>query len=141
MKVNNVQLRIGHAILSNLGLKDSKADILAGYGVESSKDLSHAQMEELIASLKKMQKAKEEPSKATRQKRSAVLDLLTKLGIYKDNNDWQQVNKYLLDKRIAGKLMYDMTDKELDALIRKLTAIHKKQEDQINAEKIWAVSN
>lgn len=140
-KADKQQIRVFHGLLRDLNIAGQKENILSGYGVESSKDLLYTQMEQIITGLKDLRAKKYEPAPATRRLRSKVLDLLTKLDVYKDNRDWKRVNEYLMQPRIAGKLMYDMNDDELKALIRKLTAIHSKREQKIEAEKIWATQN
>ncbi len=56
--------------------------------------------------------------------RSAVLKRLQKLGV--DTTDWNAVDRFCLDNRIAGKKFYNLTIEELDAMIPKLIAIAKK---------------
>ncbi len=129
-------------MLANLHLKDQKANMIAAYGVESTKDLTEAQLDELINSLVKIEAKKKSPvSVATRKLRSRVLDLLTKLGVYKDSRDWSRVNAYLSKPTIAGKVLYLCTDDELSALIKKLYAIHKKQMKEIEQENYIASNN
>jgi hypothetical protein len=48
MKVDAQRIKIFHALLNKEGLMERKADILAGEGVESTKQLSISQMDGLI---------------------------------------------------------------------------------------------
>ncbi|MDH6357221.1 hypothetical protein [Parabacteroides sp. PF5-9] len=56
--------------------------------------------------------------------RSSVLHRLQTLGV--NTADWKAVDKFCLNKRIAGKKFYNLTAAELNALIPKLEAIARK---------------
>ena len=47
----NKAYRHSHALLGELGIRDRKADILSGYGVESAADLTDDQLTQLIGAL------------------------------------------------------------------------------------------
>ncbi len=53
--------------------------------------------------------------------RSAVLRRIQKLGV--DTTDWNKVDEFTLNRRIAGKKFYELTIDELEALKVKLIAI------------------
>lgn len=57
-----------------------------------------------------------------RKARNAVLLRIGRLGINTIDN-WDEVNAFLLSKKIAGKLLYEMTIDELKATIKRLEAI------------------
>ena len=59
-----------------------------------------------------------------RKKRSLCLKLMQKAGV--DTTDWQRVNDFCQNPRIAGKAFARLGLKELDALQVKLRAIMKK---------------
>lgn len=56
--------------------------------------------------------------------RSKVLHWLQKIGV--DTTDWDRVDAYCLDSRIAGKVFKKLTIPELEALIPKLKSISRK---------------
>ena len=56
--------------------------------------------------------------------RSKVLHWLQVIGI--DTTDWDRVDAYCLDSRIAGKVFRKLTIPELEALVPKLKAISRK---------------
>lgn len=56
--------------------------------------------------------------------RSAVLKRIQKLGV--DTTDWNAIDSFCLNSRIAGKVFYELTLDELKAMIPKLIAIAKK---------------
>lgn len=66
--------------------------------------------------------------KVLKKQRSAVLLRLQKIGI--DTTDWNRVNAFLEDIRIAGKPFYKLDYEELTGLIPKLEAILKKQTEK-----------
>lgn len=107
------------------GVDQYRESILSQYGVESTADLSLQQLDELIDQYSNQAPASEH----IRRQRSIILDLLTRLGIYKDKGDWEAVNAYLMQSRIAGKLLYQMSSDELNVLQRKLRSILTKREE------------
>ncbi len=106
-----------------------EAQYWSRYGVTSTADLNVGQLDELI---RKYSADYNKPATdEIRKLRSQVMILLGRIGVYQNENDWYKVNRYLMDKRIAGKLLYQMKDEsELQALIRKLRAIADKKEEQ-----------
>lgn len=68
-----------------------------------------------------------------RKERSATLKLMQKVGI--DTTDWNRVNKFCLDPRIAGKEFARITAEEHPQLRRKIRAIDGKGGFTIAAEK------
>ncbi len=63
------------------------------------------------------------------------------LGVYDNTGDWTRVNAFLMDKRIAGKLLYQMTLEELKALTVKLRAIIMKNAQEAREIKRLTISN
>lgn len=61
-----------------------------------------------------------------RQKRSAVLHQMQLLGI--DTADWNKVDGFCRDKRIAGKVFRELDGNGLYLLLKKLRAIRRKRE-------------
>lgn len=59
-----------------------------------------------------------------RRKRSEVLKLMQQLGV--DTTDWDRVNAFCTDARIAGKLFRKISIDELEELAVKLRAIKRK---------------
>lgn len=131
-----------HAALGAAGKQDNKEDILAGYGVASSKELTTAQADEIIDKMNEIAEQKKSPAtNEIRKQRSVVLTLLNDLGLYVTNNDWKQVNCFLLQPRIAGKLLFQMNKEELVQLQRKLRLLIKKREETIQQEQYLATNN
>lgn len=59
-----------------------------------------------------------------RRKRSEVLKLMQQLGV--DTTDWDRVNAFCTDARIAGKMFRKISVDELEELAVKLRAIKRK---------------
>ena len=60
-----------------------------------------------------------------RKRRSAVLHQMQLLGV--DTANWDRVNSFCRDSRIAGKEFRDLDCGELDALLKKIRAIRRKE--------------
>lgn len=134
--------RLVNVLISQIGIMDNKSDLLASYKVESTKDLTDKDIDELIVRLRQMLEHKtQENDKQLRTWRSNILTLLNKMGIYVTNGDWSKVNQFLLNKKISGKLLYEMSVDEMKQLYRKLLMIHGKQQVQISKENILKVCN
>ena len=56
-----------------------------------------------------------------KQRRSAILIRLQKMGI--DTTDWDKVNQFMRNPKIAGKTLGEMDSDEMDMLIPKLESI------------------
>ncbi|MBD8348558.1 hypothetical protein [Dysgonomonas sp. HGC4] len=67
-----------------------------------------------------------------KKRRSAILLRLQKAGI--NTTDWQAVNKFMRNPKIAGKTLGEMSTDEMDLLIPKLEAILAK--DKLEREKL-----
>jgi len=129
--------RYFHALLDELGIRDRKADILSGYGVASTAELTDGQLQGLINTLedeKRRRTAEREAREAdiVRRRRSRILRLLTDIGVYyvepgePKEACWGRVNRFLSSPRIAGKVLYEMTVEELGRVERLLRSMHNK---------------
>lgn len=122
MDYRKQKIRRLRALWIKQGIDNYRDSILEPYGVTSTADLNESQLDELI---NRFSGDNQVPQKV-RALRSNILALLTRLGVYVDNRSWKSVNEFLMDKRIAGKLLYQMNENELKALERKLRAIEEK---------------
>lgn len=98
----------------------------------STKDLTYAEAQYLSGFLNGAAQmvdsvGKEMEEKAMKRMRSAVLKRLQQIGI--DTTDWDRVNAFLCNKRIAGKPLYALDYEELQGLIPKLESIKKKRDE------------
>ena len=111
------------------GIDKHRMHILYAYGVESTADLSIEQLDELITIYSAS--ANKPSTEKIRSLRSNALVILTRMGIYKDQN-WEAVNAFLMDKRVCGKLLYQCSESELRVLVRKLNSIDDKRKATLN---------
>lgn len=72
---------------------------------------------------------KEITKETLRQKRSSVLHQMQLMGI--NTADWNRVDTFCMDKRIAGKRFCQLDGEELDALLKKLRAIKRKRDNAL----------
>jgi hypothetical protein len=111
--------RVLHALLAKNKLMDAKQHILAGEGVEHVTDLSERQLDGLINWATGLQDQKAQLQQhELRQWRHKCLNKMRSCGV--DTTDWNRVNAFVLDKRVAGKHLYHMSLDELKVLHRKL---------------------
>jgi len=143
MKQHQKEIRKFYYLINDLNIKEQKENLISGYGVDSIKDLSVSQLQELNGGLLKIQhkRNKVEVSPEIRAKRSVVINLLEQLGIYKGKHSWPKVNSFLDKPKIAGKQMYQMDLDELVKLSKKLRAMIEKDNKKIKKENSVAKYN
>lgn len=124
--------KLAGALLAERGLMANKADVLSGYGVERIRDLSGPQLDQLIDGLRAIPRkdTRADAPAEIRKARSVVLNLLDDLGIKAKNGNWKPVNDYLLQPRIAGKVLYSMTEEELKTCAVRLRQVVKWRKDK-----------
>lgn len=108
-----------------------KESVVLQYTDNRTSSLREMSLQEYNAAVAGMQKLvpptyQEQLIKIRRQKRSSVLHQMQLLGI--DTSNWDKVNSFCQDSRIAGKEFRDLDCEELDALQVKLRAIRRKKE-------------
>lgn len=96
---------------------------------DSLREMTRQEYDRCCESLEGQSRYKEE----LRKERSATLKLMQKAGI--DNTDWNRINRFCLDPRIAGKEFARITADEHPQLRRKLRTIDSKGGFTIAAEK------
>ncbi len=122
--IRKAKVRRLRALWIKQGIDEYRDAILNQYGVDSTAKLNVNQLNELL----NQYSYKAPASDQIRKQRSLLLTLLTELGVYKKNADWDRVNAYLMQPRIAGKLIYQMSSDELNACAKRLRAILHKQD-------------
>jgi hypothetical protein len=144
--LSNPSLKRLHAALRGAGLTDHKDAMLESYGVSSSKDLTEAQCAELVQRLNASQRGRKPASDEIRQARSRVLLQAERYGVYDSSvkssaERWKPFNRFMLDNRIAGKLLYQLGLDELRALERKLRKLVRQQEEKAADEAFQVINN
>jgi hypothetical protein len=131
-----------HVLLREIGIETSKPYLLESYGALHTTELSDGDLQGLIDRLLAMREDKNSRhDEETKRWRSNLLTILNKYGIYASNNDWTAVNRILLNKRIAGKLLYEMNINELQQACVRLRIILSKRADRQDLEKDLALQN
>ena len=139
-KPDNARLRRFYALLKQAGVAANKTDILAGFGVESTNDLTVKQLDELLETLQRLADSRHQASPEVRKARSRVLTICTDLGVFV-KNDWKKLNAFIIQPRIAGKLLYDCSLEELQVLNRKLSKMLRDRVANIEQEDTMATNN
>ena len=112
-------------------LKTSLVSQYTGGRTESLREMTQKEYDALCDAMQEMagnRKAREIVRAELRRKRSAVLHRLQIMGI--DTTDWDRVNAYLRDPRIAGKEFRRLTIEELETVNIKLRIIQRKEKDK-----------
>ena len=102
--------------------EDLKKTLVLGHTgnrTDSLREMTRAEYEACCDSLERLAGTDAE----RRKKRSVCLRLMQRLGV--DTTDWQRVNDFCEDPRIAGKPFARISLDELDALSVKLRAIER----------------
>jgi hypothetical protein len=140
-QIRNKKLQQLHVMLIRLGAIDCKADMMSDYNVTSSRDLNDEQLDELLNRVSAGAANRYSDDPRIKAGRSNVIARLTQYGIYQTPADWKKVNHFLLDKRVAGKLLYEMSVAEMQALCTKLIAMTKKRQEAQLSEVYQAMHN
>ena len=132
-------IRQFHAAMAKQGIMQHKTDILAGYGVESTSDLTIDQLKELVDRYSTGDRAKRAEAPATlRGLRSDLLTILDRMGIRPTGGDWTAVNDFCL--KHTGKMIYQMDEIELRKARRQFHSIsdfmQTKIQSQVNNSKL-----
>lgn len=129
------------ALMNAAGAMRYKQDVLAAYGAERIRDLNDEQLLHLEERLRVMAASRNNPPAALRKLRSTVLALCDDLGIKPRASEWTRVNQFLLNPRVAGKLLYEMTEDELKACAKRLRAMLRKRESSTDIIENQAKNN
>lgn len=118
--------------LSNDELKDTLVESISEGRTKSLRELSEEELQSLRDTLQEQTLSKPRVGdKSRKRKRSAVLKLLMDYGI--DTQDWDAVNDFVENPRIAGKPFARLTNQELEKLKMKMRAILAKKQEEAKA--------
>lgn len=126
----DANIRRFYALLGKLHLDDA-AEMKNNMVLDVSRgrtthlhDLSAQEMALLLLSLERtVEQTRKQSDERVKKARSLCLHLMQRLGI--DTTDWNRVNAFCQDRRIAGKVLYLLTLSELETLARKLRAMER----------------
>ena len=102
---------------------------------DSLREMERREYEECCAALERLSGMNYDLMRAElRRRRSACLHLMQLMGI--DTTDWDRVNEFCLQPRIAGKEFRRLDTGELETLSIKLRIIRRKEADKNNSNKL-----
>lgn len=113
------------------GLKEQLVLTYTGSRTSSLKEIKQSEYDAMCASLQETLDGNvgaAEFKARIKSHRSKVLHWLQMIGI--DTTDWDRVDAYCLDSRIAGKVFRKLTIPELEALAPKLKAIAREAKEK-----------
>jgi hypothetical protein len=121
-----------YGLLNRMCTSDKEAlkkNIVSQYTSGRTDSLKEMTMPEYLSALEGMKKLvvptfQEQMQKVIKSKRSDVLHQMQLYGI--DTTDWNRVNAFCRDARIAGKVFKELDGDELDRLLIKLRMILRK---------------
>jgi hypothetical protein len=117
-----------NTLMSACRLISNRPDILALWGVARADDLTDGELVECGRFMETAYRGKTtEAPEQIRRLRSQAMTLINRLGKYATPDDWTEVNRFLLQRKICGRLLYMLDAQDLGALIRKLRAIRDKR--------------
>lgn len=113
------------------GLKRSVVLQYTDGRTSSLREMTVKEYESAVADMRKLipPTEREEFIRIRRQKRSAALHQMQLLGV--DTADWERVNAFCRDARIAGKEFRELDCEELDALQVKIRTIRRKRRQNV----------
>lgn len=112
-------------------LKAELVNQYTGGRTDSLREMTAKEYNDMCEDMQRMDenyKAREIYREQLRQKRSTVLKLMQKQGI--DTTDWNRVDAYCQNPRIAGKKFARLTTGELDTVAIKLRIIQRKEREK-----------
>ena len=114
-------------------LKATLVSQYTGGRTESLREMTTKEYDTMCDAMQQMAggyRAREIYREELRWKRSAVLKQLQKIGV--DTTDWNRVDAYCMNPRIAGKEFRKLTAEELDTVNIKLRIIQRKERENNN---------
>lgn len=109
--------------------KEDLVDQWTGGRTSSLKEMTDREYNQMISALRSQVERLDEK----RKERSAVLKQLQRYGI--DTTDWDAVDRFCCNPRIAGKRFSHLDISELVALRKKMLSIHSKAERKDEANR------
>jgi hypothetical protein len=134
-----------HQLLAKAGIREHKEAVLEGYNVASVTDLTDDQIDGVLNRLSIMPELKKnnDATPAVRRGRSNVIMAVEdyyNINI-KSAKSWTQLNNLMMDKRIMGKMLWEMSEAELKTVTAKLKTMTRKNSGRIQADNILAQNN
>jgi hypothetical protein len=136
--------RLFHQLLAKAGIREQKEALLEPYNVESITELSEEDIDALLNRLARMPEMKKtDASPSVRRARSNVIMAVEEyynINI-KTPDSWDKLNSLMMDKRVAGKMLFEMSEAELKTTLKKLKAMTRKTNEAVQNDNYLATHN
>lgn len=113
-------------VMPQLDREEAKEVVASTVSNDRTTSLRELTEEEFAEALEYLSRQLKESSAEVKKARSRALHQLQKYGI--DTTDWDRVNAFVAQRRIAGKPFYHLNVEELDQLTNKMRAIISKSD-------------
>lgn len=113
-----------YALLKQMPGKVEKDDLIwqfTGLRTNSLRDMTAGEYDSLIHHMVGIVEQNKPDEQKIKKLRSGILTRLQRHGV--NTTDWAAVNRFMLDSRIAGKALYQMSIDEMQRLIPRLEQI------------------
>lgn len=120
-----------YALLKQMPGKVEKDDLIwqfTGMRTNSLRDMTAAEYDRMIKHMDGAVDQNQPDEKVIKKLRSGILMRLQRHGV--NTADWAAVNRFMLNPRIAGKALYQMSIDEMQRLIPRLEQILIKDREQ-----------
>jgi hypothetical protein len=133
-----------HQLLAKAGIREQKEALLEPYNVASITELSDDDIDALLNRLSRMPELKK--SDATPSVRRARSNVIMAVEEYyniniKTPDSWDKLNGLMMDKRVAGKMLFEMSEDELKTTLKKLKAMTRKTNEAVQNDNYLATHN
>ena len=108
-----------HMLLVKNHLLHAKEHVLSVYGADRIRELSEPELDECIERIGRIAEGKANDNEI-KHWRHLCLRAMSK---FINTQDWNNVNSFMMNKRIAGKHLYECSTEELKALHRKINKV------------------
>lgn len=120
-----------YALLKQMPGKVEKDDLIwqfTGMRTNSLRDMTDTEYDRLVNHMVGIVDQNQPDEKVIKKLRSGILTRLQRHGV--NTADWTAVNRFMLNPRIAGKALYQMSIDEMQRLIPRLEQILIKDREQ-----------
>ncbi len=108
-----------HMLLVKNHLLHAKEHVLSVYGTDSIRDLSETELDECIERIGRIAAGKANDNEI-KHWRHLCLRAMSK---FINTQDWNNVNSFMMNKRVSGKHLYECSLEELKVLHKKINRI------------------
>lgn len=123
----------------NEQLKESLVWQFSGLRTNSLREMTKGEYNTMIRYMQEQIEQNQDEERVIKKLRSGILTRLQKHGI--DTTNWNDVNRFMQQPRIAGKALYELSIPEMQNLIGKIESILAKDKiQQQNINRLMALN-